>query len=57
VGVRYPEMVKRAAPIAGTAKNTDHDFLFTETLVEAITSDRRKAPIFWALLRFSVKLS
>jgi homoserine O-acetyltransferase len=37
--VRYPEMVKRAAPIAGTAKNTEHDFLFTETLVEAITSD------------------
>ena len=35
--VRYPEMVKRAAPIASTAKNTDHDFLFTETLVEAIT--------------------
>ncbi len=37
--VRYPEMVKRAAPIAGTAKNTSHDFLFTETLIEAITSD------------------
>jgi homoserine O-acetyltransferase/O-succinyltransferase len=37
--VRYPEMVERAAPIAATAKNTDHDFLFTETLVEAITSD------------------
>jgi homoserine O-acetyltransferase/O-succinyltransferase len=37
--VRYPEMVKRAAPIAGTAKNTLHDFLFTETLVDAITSD------------------
>jgi homoserine O-acetyltransferase len=37
--VRYPDMVRRAAPIAGTAKNTDHDFLFTETLVEAITSD------------------
>ena len=37
--VRHPEMVKRAAPIAGAAKNTDHDFLFTETLVEAITSD------------------
>jgi homoserine O-acetyltransferase len=37
--VRYPEMVKRAAPIAGTAKNTEHDFLFTETLVEAITTD------------------
>ena len=37
--VRYPDMVKRAAPIAGTAKNTVHDSLFTETLVEAITSD------------------
>jgi homoserine O-acetyltransferase len=32
-------MVRRAAPIAGTARNTIHDFLFTETLVEAITSD------------------
>ncbi|MRG87798.1 alpha/beta fold hydrolase [Salinibacillus xinjiangensis] len=37
--VRYPDMVKRAAPIAGTAKNTDHDFIFTSTLMEAITSD------------------
>jgi len=37
--VRYPDMVKRAAPVAGTAKNTEHDFLFTETLCEAITSD------------------
>ena len=37
--VRYPDAVKRAAPIAGTAKNTPHDFLFTETLCEAITSD------------------
>jgi len=37
--VRYPEMVKRAAPIAGTAKNTPHDFLFTKTLNDAITSD------------------
>lgn len=37
--VRYPDMVKRAAPIAGTAKNTIHDFMFTETLVDAITSD------------------
>jgi homoserine O-acetyltransferase len=37
--VRYPDMVQRAAPIAGTAKNTIHDCLFTETLVEAITSD------------------
>lgn len=37
--VRYPDMIRRAAPIAGTAKNTVHDFVFTETLVEAITSD------------------
>jgi homoserine O-acetyltransferase len=37
--VRYPDMVKRAAPLAGTAKNTPHDFLFVETLTEAITSD------------------
>src|SRR5699024_11484899 len=37
--VRFPDMVKRAAPIAGTAKNTVHDFLFTDTLMEAITSD------------------
>lgn len=37
--VRFPEKVKRAAPIAGTAKNTPHDFLFTDTLIEAITSD------------------
>jgi homoserine O-acetyltransferase len=37
--VRYPEMVERAAPIAGTAKNTDHDFLFTQILNEAIESD------------------
>ena len=37
--VRYPDMVKRAAPIAGTAKNTIHNSLFTETLVDAITSD------------------
>ncbi len=37
--VRYPDMVERAAPIAGTACNTEHDFVFTETLVEAITTD------------------
>ena len=37
--VRYPEMVKRAAAVAGTAKNTEHDFLFAETLIDAITSD------------------
>jgi homoserine O-acetyltransferase len=37
--VRYPGMVLRAAPIAGTARNTDHDFLYTQTLMDAITSD------------------
>ena len=37
--VRFPDKVLRAAPIAGTAQNTPHDFLFTRTLMEAITSD------------------
>lgn len=37
--VRYPEMVKRAMPIAGFAKNTDHDFLFAQTMVDAIKLD------------------
>ena len=37
--VRYPEMVKRAGVIAATACNTFHDFMFTETLIEAVTSD------------------
>lgn len=37
--VRYPDMVQRAAPLAGTARNTPHDVLFAETLIEAITSD------------------
>ncbi len=37
--VRFPDKVLRAAPIAGTAQNTPHDFLYTETLNEAITSD------------------
>ena len=37
--VRYPDMVKRAAPIAGRARNTPHSFLFTETLMYALTSD------------------
>ena len=39
--VRFPEKVKRAAPIAGTAQNTPHDYLHAETLKEAITSDPR----------------
>ncbi|GAA2888698.1 alpha/beta fold hydrolase [Pseudonocardia halophobica] len=37
--VRFPEEVLRAAAIAGTAKNTPHDFLFTQTLLDAITDD------------------
>lgn len=37
--VRYPDMVKRAAPIAGTAKSTNLVQLYSETVVEAITSD------------------
>ena len=37
--VRYPDMVARAAPLAGYARNTDHCRQFVETLIEAITSD------------------
>tara|TARA_R110002050_G_scaffold245808_4_gene383427 strand:- start:943 stop:1989 length:1047 start_codon:yes stop_codon:yes gene_type:complete len=37
--IRYPDFVKRAAPLAGTAKNTEHDFIFAETLIETIESD------------------
>jgi homoserine O-acetyltransferase/O-succinyltransferase len=37
--VRFPEKVLRAAPIAGTAQNTPHDYLYAKALMEAITSD------------------
>lgn len=37
--VRYPDAVKRATPIAGTAKGTPHNQLLVETFIEAITSD------------------
>ena len=37
--VRFPDKVLRAAPIAGTAQNTPHDFLYTRALLDAITSD------------------
>src|SRR5699024_5760582 len=37
--VRFPDKVLRAAPIAGTAQNTPHDFLFTGILKDPITSD------------------
>jgi homoserine O-acetyltransferase len=37
--VRFPDKVARVAPIAGTARNTPHDFLFTQTLLDVITDD------------------
>ena len=37
--VRYPDMVARAAPLAGDARNTDHCRQFVETLIEAIAAD------------------
>jgi homoserine O-acetyltransferase len=37
--VRFPDKVLRAAPIAGTAQNTPHDFLLAEIMREAIMSD------------------
>jgi len=37
--VRFPSKVLRAAPIAGTAQITPHDVLFTQALMDAITSD------------------
>ena len=37
--VRYPEMVERAAPIAGTAKVTPHCGLFVDVFCEALKSD------------------
>lgn len=37
--VRYPKMVKRIAPIAGTAQCTPHGSLFTDIVADAIKSD------------------
>lgn len=37
--VRFPDKVLRAAPMAGTAQNTPHDYLYVKALNEAITSD------------------
>ena len=34
--VRFPDKVLRAAPIAGTAQNTPHDFLYTQALMRAV---------------------
>jgi homoserine O-acetyltransferase len=37
--IRFPDVVKRAAPIAGTARGTAHNRLLVEVFIEAITSD------------------
>ncbi len=37
--VRYPDFVKRAAPIAGTAKNKPHCVLIAQSFIDAMTSD------------------
>jgi homoserine O-acetyltransferase len=37
--VRYPDMVVRAAPFAGTAKTTPHDFMFVRLHEDVIKSD------------------
>ena len=37
--IRYPDMVKRAAPIAGTAKCTPHNALYVDVFSEALRSD------------------
>jgi len=37
--IRYPEMVKRAVPIAGTARCTPHDRLYVDVFCEALKSD------------------
>ena len=37
--IRYPNMVKRAAPIAGTAQCTPHNALYVDVFSEALKSD------------------
>ena len=37
--VRYPDMVARAAPLAGMARNSDHAYLFASTMADALTGD------------------
>jgi homoserine O-acetyltransferase len=37
--VRYPDMVKRAAPFGGTAKVTDHNYLWVKSHEDALKSD------------------
>ena len=37
--VRFPDMVKRALPFAGTAKTTPHDYIFVRAHEDALKSD------------------
>ena len=37
--VRYPDMVKRAAPIAGTARGTAHNYLLVQNAMDVLRSD------------------
>ena len=45
--VRYPSMVKRAVPFAGTAKTTPHDYIFVRSHENAIKSDQAWAEGFY----------
>ena len=45
--VRYPGMVKRAVPFAGTAKTTPHDYIFVRSHENAIKSDPAWAEGFY----------
>lgn len=45
--VRYPAMVKRAAPFAGTAKTTPHDYLWVRAHENALKSDPAWADGFY----------
>lgn len=37
--VRFPDFMRKAAPIAGYAKNSEHDFIFTKTLNDTFLFD------------------
>jgi homoserine O-acetyltransferase len=37
--VRFPDKVRRAAPIAGTAQTTPHDYLYAQAVQDTITTD------------------
>ena len=42
--VRFPDMVKRALPFAGTAKTTPHDYIFVRS-----HEDGLKSILHWTL--------